>query len=95
MTWEQKFAAILALAPDACLRMRCSGDWYVSNGHIEIKDGCGLVSPTERGRTPEDAVEQHWGRLTNLPSDQCLVLDAYNDKRRQVRWNGFMWADYK
>lgn len=90
MTWEQKFAACMALSP-ATLHMRKPGDWYVSQ-NVEIKNGIMLMGEYGNGRTPEEAVSEHFAKLTNLQSNQYLVVNAYSDDRIAVRWNGFMWA---
>jgi hypothetical protein len=38
MNWEQKLAALNALA-ECELRMRCPGDWYVLQSDVQICDG--------------------------------------------------------
>lgn len=92
MNWEQKLAAIQALG-DTSLRMRKPGDWYVSSTRMEIGGDGMLSGEYGNGRTPEEAVEEHWRIYTNLPPGKFIVIGAYTDKRRQVRWNGYMWED--
>jgi hypothetical protein len=92
MTWEQKLAALTALG-DTSLRMRKPGDWYVDHRGVEIGDGHILDSGHGDGATPEAAVEDRWACLTLLPPNKIIVLDAMRATRREVRWNGFMWAD--
>ena len=93
LTWEQKLEALQCLG-DVCLRMRKPGDWYVSASGREIGgDGC-LVGEFGNGTTPEEAVEDEWMRyVTELPLGRYIVLGAFSDNRRHVRWNGFMWQD--
>src|SRR3990167_8513124 len=94
MTWEQKLAAFQALTEHS-LRMRAPGDWYVE-GSVEVKEGCILAGTYGNGRTPEAAVEDHWRQLVEeLPREKYLVIRAYRDTRRAVRWNGYMWADVR
>lgn len=90
MTWEQKLAACQALS--ACsLKMREPGDWYVSQD-VEIKDKSILKGEYGNGTTPEEAVEDHWTRLTQLAAHEYLVTRAGGGElRKAVRWNGFMW----
>lgn len=95
MEWYQKFTAILALGPSACLRMRGDGSWYVADGHIEVHEGSMLSSPTQAGGTPEAAVNEAWQQLTDLKPGQYLVIHVMTDERRAFRWNGFMWQDVK
>lgn len=94
MTWEQKFAAINAIA-DASLRMREPGDWYVSQPRVEVKAGSILTGSYGNGRTPEAAIEAHWRALTQLEGDSYVVVDAYKDERKAVEWNGFMWVEIR
>lgn len=94
MTWEQKFAALNALAP-AELKMRKPGDWYVSQP-VETKervDSGVLVGRYGNGRTPIEAVEDHWNRLTNEKPLAYLVVGAFGSSRKHVLWNGFMWQE--
>lgn len=92
MTWEEKFAAIRAIRRDAHLRMREPGNWYVSTG-IEIGGDEMLRAVGESGATPEEAVEKTWQLIERLPLNRCIVVGAYTDQRRELRWNGYMWAD--
>jgi hypothetical protein len=89
MNWEQKLQALNALA-QCKLIMRKPGDWYVSQS-VEVKDGNILCGSYGNGETPDVAVDDHWQVLTNLHPEQCLVTCAYGEKRKAVRWTGFMW----
>lgn len=93
MTWEQKLKALEAIAPAVNLCMRYPGDWHVGGMRWEIKRGSMLSSPTQRGATPEEAVEMAWKQFTELKPGEYLVLNAYARERRCVRWNGFMWEE--
>ena len=91
MDWEQKLAAINALAK-CSLAMRKPGDWYVKSGRIQIAgDGC-LTDPTQSAKTPEGAVEEYWKQLVDLPPSNYLV-GGEPGHTKTVRWNGFMWED--
>jgi hypothetical protein len=73
--------------------MRKPGDWYV-DARMEIKDGSVLVGAFGNGRTPQEAVDDHWAQYAFLPADKGpIVLNAMGESRRHVRWNGFMWQD--
>ena len=94
MTWEEKFAALNALA-ECSLKMRKPGDWYVSQS-VETKDhnSAMLESNYGNGATPEAAVLSHWEQVAMLPPMHYVVLDAMDRKRRRhVVWNGYMWTD--
>lgn len=92
MTWQEKFMAILVLG-DASLRMRAPDDWCVDHRGVEIKKGSMLTSRYGNGPTPEDAVLDHWRVLTELGAGERIVLNAMMPDRREVLWNGFMWAE--
>lgn len=89
MTWEEKLTAIQALGCDTCLKMRAPGNWYVSVKGREFKEGSMLSGGYGNGRTPEEAVEDDWEQC----SVALVVINAYSDTRRTVRWNGFMWQE--
>lgn len=89
MNWEQKLYALNALA-EAKLLMRKPGDWYVSQS-AEIKNGAVLEGSYGNVASPEEAVEDHWETLTRLAPGQYIVVRAFRDDRKAVRWNGFMW----
>lgn len=92
MNWEQKLHALNALA-ECRLIMREPGDWYVSQ-HTEVKkEGDSVLQGKYgNGRSPEEAVINHWNELTGNPKE-FIVLEACPGSRRHVRWNGFMWVD--
>lgn len=86
MTQEQKLAAINSLQ-EMRLRMRGYGDWCVSMDGVEVKKGAFLHGVQGRGATPEEAVNNLWCMLV----DSLVVMNAYSSKRREYRWNGFVW----
>lgn len=86
MTWEQKFAALQALT-DTNLRMRKPGDWYVQAFNRELAGDGLLQSIYGNGKSPEEAVENDWLNVTQIPSDRYIRV-----KGKNYRWNGFMWA---
>lgn len=92
MTWEQKLAALNSVARHALL-MRAPGDWYV-NAPIEIGGRSVLVGAFGNGKSPQDAVEDHWRQLVDdmeQNGDYLVCRDGQHVK--VVRWNGFMWED--
>lgn len=98
MDWQQKAEALACLAELAvCFRekqWRIGGPepWYIQQS-IDIRDGGCLHGAYGNGYTPQEAIENHWRRLVDeLPPDKYLVV-RNGDKRRAVRWNGFMWQD--
>lgn len=93
MTWEEKFAALNALAP-ARLLMRCPGDWYVDQ-NVEIKRGGMLDGSYRNGRTPEEAVEEHWQKLTKIAPTDYLVFNASGKDRRAYRWHVCFWEEVR
>ena len=98
MNWEEKLVALLTIDDDLAVTMRKPGNWYVSGGRCEIKrKGSGVLEGVYGdGKTPQEAVEDHWRQyVTDLPEGAVIVIDAMQKTRREVRWNGFMWADVK
>lgn len=94
MTWEQKLAALKALG-ETSLKMRKPGDWYVEQIGVEVKevDGNGVIGGRHGdGRTPEEAVNNHWIELTER-EPLAYVRIKHLGERQHVKWNGFMWAD--
>ena len=92
LTWQQKAQAILALVDPGNfnLRVRDNGTWYVNAG-IERKEGSCLAGGLIQAAGPVEAIEAYWVWLTH--PTLYLVLGAYTENRRAVRWNGFMWQD--
>ena len=92
MTWEQKLAALNAIA-DHALIMRSPGDWYVS-ARIEIGGRGLLVGAFGNGKSPQDAVEDHWRQLVDeIDENGDYLIGGNPGHTKVVRWNGFMWAD--
>lgn len=89
MTWEQKVQAMQALGRVEFF-MREPGDWSVSIFGVSRQEGS-MISSCGTTGTIEEAVDRRWLWATN--QEFCLVINAMPDKRRAVRWNGFMWAD--
>jgi hypothetical protein len=91
MNWEFQAAALNALA-EIEIKMRKPGDWYVSQ-RLDIKQKHTMVSVCGNGLDPEYAIIDHWKQaVDDLPPDQYLVA-RIGDRRKAVRWNGFMWED--
>jgi hypothetical protein len=91
--YEHQLEALKALAGDfnVYLRMRKPGDWYLSVSGVEVRQRHMLSSPTVSESSPMGAVGAMWTKLTELPDDEYLVVNAGSDKRFACRWNGFMW----
>ena len=93
MDWQQKAAALDALAPIQVM-IREPGDWYI-NQATEIGGNGLLHGVYGNGRTPQEAIENHWSLLTKLEPGFYIVTDATDrERRRHRRWNGFMWQDF-
>lgn len=86
LTWEEKLMAMRALGSDVCLRMRQPGDWYVSDQIEVVEREIFLRSPTQRGATPHDAVNEAWEEYTKIGA-------VVKCKDRYYEWTSFMWAD--
>lgn len=73
-------------------------NWYVSSTLEVIEKGHEgvLAGRYGNGKTPKEAVENHWEKIVVSPKVKCIVVDAMGTRRgrREVRWNGFMWQDY-
>lgn len=95
MTIIDKMDALCGLDRDAHIDFSpYTRKFYVSL-KVEIGDGAVLCSPAEHRDSPADAIEAMWARLINLKPDEFIVIDAMNEKRREIRWVGFMWKDVK
>lgn len=99
-TPNQIMQALMAIAPDTAIRFANAAPeavppWYVVTPGVEIKDGGVLKSTGAHGMLPHTAVIETWVQVTtDLKPHQYLVINAADpDRRRAVRWNGFMWAD--
>lgn len=95
MDWQQKAAALNALG-EISIKFRKPGDWYVSQ-NVDVKDGSILCGEYGNGTTPEEAVLDHWDRLTGVKYPKYLVgrtfFNGSVETRKVVLWNGFMWED--
>jgi hypothetical protein len=93
MTWEQKLEAVEALCgvTTVSLQMRKPGDWYVSAGMSIYNDGIS-TGCYGSGKTPEEAVNDHWNiYAVNLPAGCSIILKYATAKH--YRWNGYMWRE--
>ena len=91
MTWEQKLAALNAIVEHQ-LVMRKPGDWYVT-GRLEVAGDGFLTSPTQSGKTPQEAVEQCWKQYVDDLSHEEYLFGGIPGDTKAVKWNGFMWQD--
>lgn len=86
MTWEEKLAALQSLT-ETSLRMRKPGDWYVDAYGLREIGGNGILdSAYGNGKTPQEAVENDWLKMTSLASDLYIRV-----KGKNYRWMGYMW----
>lgn len=90
---DRQFEALKSISRDVTLNMRKPRDWWVHLSGVEIGGDGMLRTSSADGATPQEAVRNAWQRITRLEPGQYLVLNAAGPNRRQVRWNGFMWAD--
>lgn len=92
MNWEQKALALQALVgwPNFSIKMRQPQDWYVSTAGLDRREGSVLSGGFQKGKTPEDAIEQYWNWATS--PEFHLQFRNYQGVRL-VKWNGFMWED--
>lgn len=96
MTWEQKFIALKALCPEMHLTTNLDQRWVCAGSRLEETSDSShvLAGVTGFGSSPETAVENMWLRVEKQPADHYFVIGAYHgEKRRHVKWNGFMWID--
>jgi hypothetical protein len=98
MNTEQKAEALAALCEfsikfrEPINRVGSKAPWYVVQS-VVVCDGRFETGTYGNGNNPADAIDDHWRRLAQeLPEDSWLIV-RQGDKRRSVRWNGFMWVD--
>lgn len=90
MDWQMKAAALNALAEiNVCIR--APGDWYVHQD-VEVGGNGFLTGSYGNGETPEEAICDHWSKLTDGVSPGNYLVTRKYGKRIHVRWNGFMWS---
>jgi hypothetical protein len=97
MTFQDKAEALESLA-ELFIRLTAiydpDGRWVASMERAEIGGDGMLCSLAGYGRTPEAAVDDLWRNVTvDLPPEKYVVVNAYGDNRRKVRWARFMWRD--
>jgi len=85
-TWEDKLEDLQAISNHGVSFGKTDeGQWYCDAG-FEIKDGAILGTAVAFGDTHEEAVDNLWKKITNLPKNQYLVLDAMHPSRRAFKW---------
>lgn len=93
MTWEEMFAAIQCLS-EASLNMRRPEEWYVSQPSVELAGDRFLRSVNGNGRTPQEAVLNHWAAITKIvPPSRFISVKARSPQRKNYLWNGYMWRE--
>ncbi len=55
------------------IRMRKPNDWYVNHRGVEVKNGGCLEDRYGNGNTPQDAIIDHWKKLTVLAPHEYIV----------------------
>jgi hypothetical protein len=69
-------------------------EWFVGfKPGVEIGgDGGALMSVGAHGHTRQEAILRLWRNVTSeVPTRKHLVVDAFGNNRREVKWNGFVW----
>ncbi len=97
MDWEQKFMALGALLGGATrmsVVMREPGNWYVS-APMECARGGMLCGEYGNGKTPQEAVENHWEIYSKEPVVRVDTITDTGRVERRVKWAGYMWIDVK
>jgi hypothetical protein len=92
MGWELKLHALNSICR-VKLTMSQPGEWSAYPGDVEIHERGLLKEFVGTGPSVVEAVESLWRLATDLELGSFLVVNAYG-ARRQLVWNGFMWADY-
>ena len=82
MNWEEKFE-IMQNITHTEIRMRKPSDWFVSSWMQTAGGNYG------NGRTPEEAVNNHWDIITSYP----VSINRTSGKEDEYfKWNGFMFT---
>lgn len=91
---QQKWKAINELGKVE-LKIDDNKKWYISQVDVEIGGDGMLDGVFGRGDTIEQAINNHWIKLTEIPDGKYIVLNAVFDDRMHVKWNGFSWECLK
>lgn len=91
LTTNEVLKALESLGPVKLEWSSLTEKWYLTVSGLEIKDGPFLRGICEHRLGRGAAIYAFWNKVTDLPKDQYLVIDAYQTTRRAYRWNGFMW----
>lgn len=91
----QRKAEILNELHRLYVDMMTDGNWCCHWGVESRERGKPiLTSVCGWGDSPDAAIEYLWKDATDIPANRYLVINAMSsEKRRAVRWNGYMWAD--
>ncbi len=97
MTFDQKVEALAAVIPGipglSVSYSNMTKQWYVSGAGLEYGGNGFLGGFGGHCDTPQEAIEEFWECATNPPDGLHIAIGGWSDKRRDVRWNGFMWKD--
>lgn len=92
LTTQQKWEAISALNEQAYLERKKDGKYFV-HPYVEIGGDGFLRSICGFGKTEKQAIDEVWDSLTLIPENYYIAVGGYSEKRRNYRWNGFMWKE--
>lgn len=75
--------------------------WRATVDNVDVSNGGVIFSLSGDGKTPEDAIQDIWGKVISLTpyapendeASKWLVLDAFGKQRRHIIWDNFMWKD--
>ncbi len=93
LTSDQKFEILQQISP-LSLRMRSVGSWYVDCPRRYI-GGDGLMRGSfGNGKTPQEAIDDDFSQIvTYLPNDRYIMVEDNYGKRKNYRFNGYMWKE--
>lgn len=95
LTVDQKFE-ILQQISDLSLKMRSPGSWYVDCPKRYIGGDGFLRGAFGNGKTPQEAIENDFSQIvTYLPNDRYIVIDDSVGKRKNYKFNGYIWKEVK
>ena len=96
MTTNEMWQAMAELDDPWKACLRSTGDyksWFVDLGRVEIGNGGTLTGVCGFSQTPDGAIRKAWDELTKLKPNEYVVVRAYTDKRKELRWTGYMWKE--
>jgi hypothetical protein len=94
MDLKVKVAAIKkGLGNGFSVRLDCNNDWYASTDMGLVISGDGFMAGVSgRGETMDDAVNDLWKILTELPEGRYIVIYDKSG-RHKLRWDGSAFVE--